>query len=293
MMRDPKFNDTLSSFHDQWLRVADVVGIPKASPLVPAWDIALEGALVQEADLFIRDIYARGDTLTTLLTGKHSFVNDKLAPLYGVQVPAGGTFTRVENVPYRYGVLTMPAILAPLAHADQSAPVKRGKFIREQLLCTTPPDPPNNLVITVPKVTPDMTTRQRFEAHRTQATCAGCHNLMDPLAMPLEFYDEFGRHRDTDQGKPVDGRGELTMTSAVDPAVSTPEELGRKLAELPEVRDCVVFQWFRFAAGHTEEQADSCMLNELTARFKASGQNLRDLLVAIATSDAFRYRVDM
>jgi len=248
---------------------------------------------LQEADLFIRDIFARGDSLTTLLTGKHSFLDAELAPFYGVQAPAGGGFARVEAVPFRYGVLTMPAILAVLAHADQSAPVRRGKFIREQFLCTSPPDPPNNLVITVPKVTPEMTTRQRFEAHRTQATCAGCHTLMDPLAMPLEFYDEVGRHRDTDQGKPIDGRGELTMTSAVDPSVSTPEELGRKLAELPEVQDCVVFQWFRFASGHTEEAADGCMLDELKTRFKGSGQNLRDLLLGIATSDAFRNRIDM
>jgi len=111
--------------------------------------------------------------------------------------------------------------------------------------------------------------------------------------MPLEFFDEFGRHRATDQGLPIDGRGELTSTSAQSPLVSTPEELGQKLSELPEVGNCVVIQWFRFASGHTEEQADTCMLNELIGRFKSSGQNMRDLLIGIATSDAFRYRVDM
>jgi hypothetical protein len=95
-----------------------------------------------------------------------------------------------------------------------------------------------------------------------------------------------------DGGKPVDGTGQLTNTSAADKAVSTPVELGTKLAALPEAQRCMVFQWFRYSAGHTEEMADACTLAELTDRFAKSGQNLRDLLVGITTSTGFRYRVD-
>jgi len=95
-----------------------------------------------------------------MLTAQYSFVNGPLAQFYGLKGgPVGTTFARVDKVPNRYGLLTLPSILAVLAHSDQSAPVKRGKFIREQLLCTSPPDPPMNLVITVPKVTPGTTTR--------------------------------------------------------------------------------------------------------------------------------------
>ena len=106
-----------------------------------------------------------------------------------------------------------------------------------------------------------------------------------------ENYDEFGRYRETDQGLPVDPRGELTDTSN-DVAISSPQEYGEKLAALPEVQGCLVTEWFRYAAGHTEDDADACNIERLGSKFQASGQNLRQLLIDIATSDGFRNRVN-
>jgi hypothetical protein len=149
-------------------------------------------------------------------------------------------------------------------------------------------------------VTPGSTTRERFEAHRTEAACNLCHVLLDPLGIPLENYDELGRYREMDGGKPVDANGGLTLVESLgnvsDPAlapVNGPAELGAKLAALPEAQDCLVLNWFRYAMGHTEEQADTCTITALLSRFEGSQQDLSDLLVGIATSDGFRYRVEL
>jgi hypothetical protein len=161
MMADARFADTLASFHDQWLGLQGVVGATKTSAttgaVTPPWNTTLQGELLREADLFIKDVYETGGSLGTLLTSTKAFVNKDLGQFYGLASGAGAdaaTYAPVATLPNRHGVLTLPAVLAGLAHADQSAPVKRGKMIREQILCSAIPDPPNNLVITIPKVAP-------------------------------------------------------------------------------------------------------------------------------------------
>ena len=129
--------------------------------------------------------------------------------------------------------------------------------------------------------------------------CKSCHVLMDPLGLPLENFDEFGRYRDMDQGQPVDATGGLTLVGSkgtvIDPAlvpVNGASDLGTQLAALPETQKCLVQTWFRYAAGHEEEARDTCTINALIERFGSTGGKLEDLLVGIATSDGFRYRMD-
>lgn len=301
MMAAPGFAATLNSFHAQWVGWEHVFGTEKVTPTTPAWDSNLQVDMIEESQLFVKSIYENKGTLKNLLTDSHTFVNSRLAQFYGIPFTGtGNEFVRVDNVAHRFGLLTQPSILAGHAHPNQSAPVKRGELVRKHLLCTEPQPPPMGLVITLPEVTPDMTTRQRFEAHRTMPSCNACHVLLDPLGIPLENYDEFGRWRDMDQGKPVDATGGLTLvaslgnqTEAAMAPVNGPAELGDKLAALPEARQCMVFNWFRYAMGHTEEEADTCTLTNLFERFDTSQQNMHDLLVGIATSDGFRYRVEL
>jgi len=300
MVADPKFDATLNSFHSQWIHLDKVYGAPKLAVTSPVWDAQLSADMVTESELFLKSIFDSKGTLTDMLTASHSFLSPALAQLYGVQHPTGQGFARVDNLPHRFGLLTSPAILAGQAHPNQSAPVKRGELIRKQLLCFEPPPPPMGLKIVVPEVTPGTTTRERFELHRTDATCNACHEYLDPLGVPLENYDELGRWRDLDGGKPVDTRGALTKVDSVaanpDPnagIVNGPAELGQKLAALPEVQSCMVLQWFRYSTGHGEELADTCTINGLRSRFQGSNLNLHDLLIGIATSDGFRYRVDL
>jgi Protein of unknown function (DUF1592)/Protein of unknown function (DUF1588)/Protein of unknown function (DUF1595)/Protein of unknown function (DUF1587)/Protein of unknown function (DUF1585) len=301
MMASPGFDSTITSFHEQWSDWADVYGAAKTASTTPAWDANMQADMIHESELFVKSIFDDKGSFKDLLTANYTFVNPPLAQFYGIAYPGTGSdFVRVDNVPHRYGFLTSPSILAGHAHPNQSAPVKRGYMIRKHLLCTDPPPPPPGLVINVPTPVAGQTTKERFTAHRTDASCNACHVLLDPLGLTLENYDEFGRWRDMDGGKPVDASGGLTMVPSlggvIDPTLaplSGPQDLGEKLAGLKEAQECMVFSWFRYAMGHQEEAADTCTVKTLLTRFNGSQQNLNDLLVGIATSDGFRYRVDL
>jgi hypothetical protein len=300
MMAHPNFQATLNSFHSQWIHWENVYQTPKVTPTTPTWDTQLNADMIHESELFVQSIFAANGTFTDLLTASHTFVNPRLAQFYGIAYPgAGDEFVRVDNVPHRHGLLTQPSILAGHAHPNQSAPVRRGELVRKYMLCTEPDPPPMGLMIEIPEVTPDMTTRERFEQHRSDPSCQGCHVMLDPLGVPFENYDEFGRWRDFDQGKPVDANGGFTLVPSLgnvgDPAeapIAGAQDLGQKLAVLPEAQQCLVFNWFRYAMGHVEEQTDTCTVTMLLERFASNG-NLNDLLIGVATSDGFRYRVEM
>ena len=112
MMKAPHFGETLTSFHDQWIGLSEVLDQQKANPLTPAWNSDLQLDLLTEADLFIKDVYNNGRSAKDLLTGQFSYISPLLATFYGVKHPTGSGFQRVDQLPHRYGLLTMPAILA-------------------------------------------------------------------------------------------------------------------------------------------------------------------------------------
>ena len=60
-----------------------------------------------------------------------------------------------------------------------------------------------------PDPDPRLTTRERFAAHRADPSCAGCHQLVDPIGFGLENYDPIGRWRDSEKAQPVDATGAL------------------------------------------------------------------------------------
>jgi hypothetical protein len=205
--------------------------------------------------------------------------------------PKGEGFERVSLDPkQRAGLLTQASLLAVNAKPNQSSPVHRGKFVRERLLCQPLPPPPNNVNIQPPDVDPKATTRQKFAQHSSDPYCAGCHKLMDPIGFGFESYDGIGQFRTKDHGLPVDASGELTGTRDSDGKFDGAIELAARLGDSAEVRECVATQWFRFGYGHGEEKADSCAMSQLQDAFRAADYNVKELLVALTRTDAFRYR---
>jgi hypothetical protein len=186
-------------------------------------------------------------------------------------------------------LLTQGAFLSAHSHANQTSPVHRGLAVRKNLLCTDLPDPPANVNNNPPAPDPKATTRQRFEQHRTDPTCAGCHELLDPLGVGFENYDAIGRYRSDENGLPIDASGKLTGTAS-GATFTGAVELAKKLATSPEVRACVQKQWFRFSLGRFEGADDACTLQALNADFEASDFDVKKLLLSLVTSDAFRYR---
>src|SRR5262249_40190910 len=180
------------------------------------------------------------------------------------------------------------------AYPDGSSPVARGVFVRKRLLCQELAPPPN-IPIVPPDPDPNATTRERFEQHSSDPQCSGCHGLIDPIGFTFEHYDGAGRWRDEENGKPVDSSS-TGIAAVSDPATQGPVadavELSAKLAHSTDVQECVIEQWTTFALGRGPDPAlDACTTARLRADFSESDGDLHELLVGIATSDAFRFRV--
>ena len=229
--------------------------------------------------------------MTALLTAPFNMMNETLAKYYGVTGPVGDQFVKVDLDPKRNaGLLTQGSIMSWNATSNRTHPILRGKFIREKLLCTQLPNPPDNIVDNRGSVNnPNATERERLAAHRNNATCAACHTLMDPIGFGLENFDASGRWRDLESGKPVDVSGEITGTDVAGQFVG-PIELANKLAGSQEVESCLITNWSRFAYGRAETEQDACSAAWLAQEFRSSGRDLRSLLLSMTQTDAFLYR---
>ncbi len=293
MIADPRAAQALFNFHKQWLlqvngHVTDVPLIVKTSPLfTPAAAQSLTGEFTQ----FLSSVYATGDgTLKTLFTAPYAFVDQALAPIYGVKVSGTG-FTKVQLDPtQRAGILTQSAFLASEADPSADNPVRRGLTVYLNVLCGTVKPPP---AVVPPHGTPlpNQTTRQVFEVHAQNPCAAGCHTAFDPPGFAFENYDAIGAFRTTESGQPVDATGTFTTPAGVTLSFKNAVDLSTQLATSSEAQWCIDRQWFRYMLGRQEGGAEQGSMELAYRTANATpGYSLREMLIAMATSKAFLYR---
>jgi len=295
MVEDEKARDLIGNFHTQWLLLSHLDSVTKDSGVYPDFRAGLRALWKQEIQEFVEHVIVEGDgTLATLLTADFSFMNEELADFYGEDVldsVTGSEFQRVQVDPTRRaGLLSTAGLMATHANLNQSSPVFRGKFVREQLMCDTLPLPPNDLVLVPPELDPNKTTKEQFEEIGANPSCAGCHSLMNPIGFIFEHYDGIGQWRDEQNGKAIDAVGEVVQTEDIDGSYDGAVELAEALAESSQVRECVASQWFRFAYNRTVTQDDSCSIEQLNQTFAESGYDIKALLVGLTQTNAFLYR---
>lgn len=219
----------------------------------------------------------------------------------------GSDFQRVEGQDLdgpRVGFLTSPILMASHSLFDRTDAVLRGKWVRHVLLCQEPPLPPPTVATVPPPPSKELTSRQRFAEHSKDATCAGCHKLMDPIGFALETYDAVGRYRMKElspsleqkglyfeSGLNIDPSGELTDVTIDGKSGTFPfknaTELGGLLARTEEAQACFVESALGYAMGRTGREEDACLREDLRKRFSASGFNVIKLFAAIAGREAF------
>ena len=190
----------------------------------------------------------------------------------------------------RAGLLTQASFLASHAHENQTSPVARGVAVIRNVLCVALPDPPPNVDNAPPDPSPNATTRERFIAHESVASCAVCHKSIDGIGLGFEAYDAVGAWRTMDAGRAVDATAHSCRRPEINGPFDGAVALAQKLAGTQQVRECVARQWFRFALGRMEGASDGCSLKGALDTFETSHHDVRQLLAAIAASDAFRYR---
>ena len=289
LMADPKATRLLDYF-SQWLDLDVVPEMTRDAKVFPNLDPTLPALLQQETLAFVSDLVsAPTGSLEQLLTAPYTFANAALAKHYGLTGPTGTSFVRVD-APGRSGVLTQGMMLAH-DKATRTSIVRRGLKIRTDVLCQIVPAPPPNVDVNLEGLGANLTQRQRLEQHRQVATCAACHNLMDPLGVVFEGFDAVGRARTVDEtGQPVVLTSTVGGTEDANGDVTDATTLGQLLANSDQVRGCYVTNTFRFFYGREVEAPDACSMARLLVDFRGTAYSLRELLVGLARTDAFLYR---
>lgn len=294
MLAAPRAREAVKNFHRQWLGLDEVSGIAargKDLEIYPDYDEAVLPMLQRETEEFLdHAIFEESASVETLFTASWTMMNAEVAAFYGIEGPVGEDFERVELDPTRYaGFLSHAGVLAAHAKPDRSSPVHRGLFVRERVLCQIPPAPPD-VVPEPPTVDTTQTTREQYAQHEEDPLCAGCHRLMDAIGFGFEHFDGMGRYRENEWGLPIDASGELVETEDADGPFDGVVELGARLAGSQQVRECVTRQWFRYGYGRVETAADTCSMDIINQAFAAADYDVKELLVALTQTPAFRYR---
>jgi hypothetical protein len=288
MLKDPRARVATNAFYEQWLGVNELEHANKDAQLFPQFTPELREAMREETVRFVNHVIWEGDgKLATLLSAPYSFVDSRLAALYGVPAPSGQGFQRVSLDPAaRAGIITQASLLAGFSGATETSPFKRGAWVRTRFLCQDLPVPPNE-VPPLPELKAGVSNRQRAQQHTSNPTCNSCHRLIDGLGFGFEQYDVLGRTRAMDNGQPVDSSGEVSETTDINGKFNGGAELAKMLARSAQVRDCAPTQWLRYALARAEASEDACSLQQLQRAFATSGGSLKDLLLAVTQTDAF------
>jgi hypothetical protein len=298
LLMDPRSRANVGAFFRQWLADAGFQFTNKDLAVYPRFNDRIRNAMIAEQDAFVGYVVFDGPGgYKDLFTADYVFVNDVLAPFYGMTAVAGPTMVKTALPPgerTRGGLLTLGAVVGMHAHSNESSPVRRGAFVRERLLCQTLPQPPQNLNIVPPGLDKSLTTRERFARHSSDPACAICHKLIDGLGFAFERYDGVGAYRTEENGKPISAAGEIRGIEQLNAdtlaTFDGPIQLGGLLAASPNAQSCLARQLFRYARGGENGEKDACAIKKLQAAFTASGLNVKQLLLETVKQKSFLTR---
>lgn len=288
MLADERAGALADNFAGQWLGLRNIDSFEVAPQLGVEFDDQLREAMKQETKLLFMDTVRNNRSVLDLLDSERTFLNERLAQHYGVEGVKGEEFRPVSVAEAgRKGILTHASVLTLTSNPNRTSPVKRGKWVLENILGSPPPDPPPG----VPELedagesTAGLPIRRQLEIHRQNPTCASCHRSMDGLGFGLENFDAVGRWRTEEAGQPIDASGNMPDGTEFRGAA----ELVRLLRESAAAQFATRFsdRLMTFALGRQLTAADRCTIEEIVAAAEADGYRMHDLLMAIVQSDAF------
>ena len=288
MLADPKSRALVDNFAGQWMQLRTLDIVSPDEKLFPGFDAPLRAAFRRETESLFEHVLQKDRPITEFLTADYTFVNEPLARHYGISGVHGPDFVRVSlKGTGRSGVLTHASVLTLTSNPNRTSPVKRGKWILENILASPPPPPPPGVPALESKETHG-TLRQRMDAHRDNAMCASCHAKMDPLGFAFEHFDAVGRFREKDGDEVVDTRGELVSGERFADHV----ELSRVLSDSRQadfVR-CVSEKMLTYALGRGLEYYDRPALVAMDTQLRKKNLRFSALIQAVVESVPFQYR---
>jgi hypothetical protein len=293
MLIDPRVRGLTVGFATQWLNLRNLAEVAP-DPNVYDFPLELRESMQSETELFFEHVLQENRSVFDFINGKYTFVNQTLATHYGLPDVATSTdddqFEQVslEGIP-RSGILTHGSILTLTSNPNRSAPVKRGKWIMENILGVRPPDPPADvpMIAAAKKSLPDASFREQLNLHRENAVCASCHDQMDPLGFGFENFDGIGKYRTKDGEFAIDSSGILPSGKKFDGPMELVDILtisGESFARTLTERMLV------FALGRGLDYYDECAVDKIMKQLKKDEYRFQTLMLHIVLSDPFLKR---
>ncbi len=290
MLRDPKSQALVANFAVQWLNLALLDAANPNRKIFKDFDRDLRADMRRETELFFESTVRDDRSILDLLNGRYTFLNERLAKLYGISGVDGEQFRQVSltGTP-RAGVLTQASILTLTSQPTRTSPVKRGKWILETFLGSAPPPPPPDVpeLAATEKANPKASLREQLAIHRESSKCAVCHKVMDPLGFGLENFDGIGRWREKEKGRPIDASGELPGGVSF----RGPIELVGVLARRQDAfRRHLSRTLLTYALGRGLEYYDDCAVDRIVEATREHGDRFSVLVNEIVRSEPFLKR---
>ena len=304
MLKDPKAQSLVDNFAMQWLQLKRLKSFSPDTRMFPAFDDRLRQSMQKETELFFAAVMKEDRSILDLIDADFTFLDRNLAQLYGIADTAGnrvgqktvrpggkqfnrGEFARVSLADrQRGGILTQASVLTVTSNPTRTSPVKRGRFILDQILGTPPPPD-------VPQLSEDKqatlsgSLRQRMEQHRANPACAQCHARMDPIGFAFENFDAIGAFREKDGGFVIDPSGTLTDGTSF----SGVEQLKTMLKEKKRLfARCLTEKMLTYALGRGVEYYDKRAVNSICNALDKNDYKFSTLVIEITKSDPFRLR---
>jgi hypothetical protein len=290
LLADGRSSALVNNFAAQWLHLRNLDSITPDMRLFPDFDDNLRQAFRRETELFVESILREDRSVLDLLRADYTFLNERLAKHYGIPNVYGTRFRRIEldDEQWRGGLLRQGSILTVTSYATRTSPVIRGKWILDNLLGVPPPPPlPDVPALKDNTVDGSLSGRKRLAEHRSNAICASCHNLIDPVGLSLEKFDAVGRRRQIEDGAPIDASGGLPDGSQF----ADVDGLEAALMRHPELfAGTVAEKLLTYALGRGVEYYDAPAIRRIVRDARAQDFRISSVILGVVNSQPFQMR---
>ncbi len=287
MLNDARAESLITNFASQWLYLRNLSSLSPDLRLYPDFDDNLRTAMREETESLLREVLRSNQSVLNLIRSDHTFVNERLAVHYGIPGILGSDVQRIDSAEQyrRGGILRHASILAVTSYATRTSPTIRGNWILENILGTPPPPPPPNVPALRDKsASQPKSTRELLELHRSNPSCAACHDLMDPVGFTLENYDALGRWREWEGDAAIDASGVLPDGSKA----TTVSELEASILKRPEAFvGTLVEKLLTYGLGRGAEIEDGPQVRKIVRESAEHDYRFHSLIQAIVHSRPF------
>ena len=246
----------------------------------------------RETDMVVSSIMHEDRSVTELIESDYTFLNQKLAKVYGITNVAGTEMRRVSLSPDspRGGVLTEGSVLVVTSNPDRTSPVKRGLFVLDNFLGTaTPPPPPN--IPSLEAAEHDFkdhqpTLREALQIHRDKPLCASCHNRMDPIGLAFENFNALGMWREKERGQVIETPGKLVTGEAFDNVRELKHLITHEHRQ--DFYRCLTEKLLTYALGRGTEYYDLETIDQIVQRLNQEDGRISALIMGVIESAPFQ-----